>query len=141
MGNHSEVIIYLKDDIIKELESYIQYQKLKTLNFDGKHNHQTIEDFIVGCVCHYLRALKYQIDLSGLNDLGKPYRLKNNIKELMDKRGIIPADLSKETGISPSNISLILNNKNQPSLDYFFRIWIALKCPPLDKILYREVEE
>jgi len=127
--------------VLRDVEHYIEYQKLKTLNFDGHYNHTSIEQFIVGCVCHYMRALKYQIDLSGIQDLGKPYRLKNRFKEYMDKHGIIPADLVKQTGIGASNISLILKNKNQPSLDYFLRIWMALKCPPLDKILYREVEE
>lgn len=140
MGNHKEVIIHLKDDIILELERITQYRKLRTLNFSEKDDYHTMEDFIVGCICHYLRTLKNQIDLSGLDDLGKPYRLKNKFKEYMDKKGIIPADLAKETGIGASNISLILKNKNQPSLDYFLRIWMALQCPPLDRILYREEE-
>lgn len=140
MGNHTEIAIYLKDDILKELEHYVEYQKLKTLNYDGNYDHKSIEEFIVGCVCFYLRQLKHQVDLSGINDLGRPYRLQNNLKEYMDKHGIIPAELSKQTGIGASNISLILKNKNQPSLDYFLRIWMALKCPELSKILYR-VEE
>ncbi|WP_053434706.1 helix-turn-helix domain-containing protein [Sporosarcina globispora] len=140
MEKHNEVVIYLKDSVITDITNYIEYQKLKKLNFDGNYNHTNMEEFIVGCVCHYLRQLKYQIDLSGINDLGKPYRLKNRFKEYMDKHGIIPADLAKQTGIGASNISLILKNKNQPSLDYFLRIWMALKCPPLDKILYREEE-
>jgi len=140
MGNHTEITIYLKDDILKELEHYVEYQKLKTLNYDGNYDHKSIEEFIVGCVCFYLRQLKHQVDLSGINDLGRPYRLQNNLKEYMDKRGIIPAELAKQTGIGASNISLILKNKNQPSLDYFLRIWMALGCPELSKILYR-VEE
>lgn len=137
MGSHNELIIYLKDDILSELEKYIEYQRLKTLNFDGEYKHISMEEFIVGCVCHYLRMLKYQIDLSGVSDLGKPYSLKNRFKEYMDKHGISQADLARMTEIGESNISLILRNKNQPSLDYFLRIWMALKCPSLDKILYR----
>ncbi len=52
----------------------------------------------------------------------------------------IPSD-SEITKIEPSNISLIFRNKNQPSLDYFLRIWIALGCPPISDCLYREIAE
>ncbi|MCA1025696.1 helix-turn-helix domain-containing protein [Cytobacillus kochii] len=142
MEKHIEIPIYLREGILKDIDNYIIYQKSKTLNFqDSQSTYASVEQFVVGCVCHYLKQLKYQEDLSGYTDLGKPYKLKNKFRDYMDKKGVIPADLAKKTGIGASNISLILKNKNQPSLDYFLRIWIALECPQLDKVLYREVEK
>jgi|GEM_PF-1406447 len=140
MSNYKEIVIHLKEDIIKDIELLVIYQNAKTLLFHESKNTHTVEDFVVGCIHHYIERVKDQIDLSGINDLGKPYRLQNKFKEFMDKKGVSQAMLSERTGIGASNLSLIMKNKNQPSLDYFFRIWIALECPPLDKILYR-VEE
>jgi hypothetical protein len=31
-----------------------------------------------------------------------------------------------------------MNNKSQPSIEFFLRIWHALDYPPLTEILYRE---
>ena len=137
MKGYIEVKTYFAEDVMEEIETIVQYKRLKDLLYSNENNYHTTEEFIVGCVIHYIKTIKHQIDLSGIDDLGKPYRLQNKFKEYMDKHGIAQSELAKMTGIGESNISLILRNKNQSSLDYFFRIWIALKCPPLNKILYR----
>lgn len=140
MQNFQEVKLYLSDDVLKEIETIVQYKKVKDILFIDQNTPRSVEEFITGSTIGRIKLIKHQIDLSGINDLGKPYRLQNTIKEYMDKKGISQQMLADKTGISPSNISLIVKNKNQPSLDYFLRIWIALECPPLNKILYR-VEE
>ncbi|MEI2465015.1 helix-turn-helix domain-containing protein [Niallia taxi] len=140
MTIYRELVIHLKEETMKDIELLVIYQNAKTLLFHDSKQTNTIEDFVTGCIHHYIDRVKHQIDLSGINDLGKPYRLQNHLKEYIDKKGISQAMLAERTGIGASNLSLIMKNKNQPSLDYFFRIWIALECPPLDKILYR-VEE
>ncbi|PLR99627.1 helix-turn-helix domain-containing protein [Bacillus sp. T33-2] len=137
MQEFSEVKLYLSKDVLKEIDTIVNYKKLKDILYLDDHTPRSIEEFITGCVCHYIKAIKHLYDLSGLDDLGRPYRLQNRIKEYMDKNGVSQAMLAERTGILASNLSPIMKNKNQPSLDYFFRVWIALECPPLNKILYR----
>lgn len=140
MEKHIEVVLYFKESVLKEIEDYIDYQKMKVINYDGEYQHRSLEEFIVGCVCHYLRVLKKQNHLTQYHSLSKPTKIQNRIKEYLEEINMTQTQLSEKTQISPSNISLICKNRNQPSLDYFFRIWAALGYPTLDKLFYR-VEE
>lgn len=134
-----EVTVKFNPKTYNEMLKAIRYQNLR--NEFRKRNKPTdldTEDFITGCVNLYLNQLKTPHHLSGLSDLGRPYRLKNHFKQILKKKGMIQKDLADKTGIDPSNISIILSNRSQPSLDYFLRIWIALNCPPLNECLSRE---
>jgi DNA-binding Xre family transcriptional regulator len=64
--------------------------------------------------------------------------IKNNIKKIMKEQKITQKELSEMTGIDKSNLSIYMNNKSQPSIEFFLRIWHALDYPPLTEILYRE---
>lgn len=64
--------------------------------------------------------------------------IKNNIKRIMKERKMTQKELAELTGIDKSNLSIYMNNKSQPSIDFFLRIWHALEYPPLTDILYRE---
>ncbi len=64
--------------------------------------------------------------------------IKNNMKLIMKKRKMTQKELSEMTGIDKSNLSIYMNNKSQPSIEFFLRIWHALDYPPLNEILYRE---
>jgi|GEM_PF-6923878 len=64
--------------------------------------------------------------------------IKNNMKKIMKERKITQKELSEMTGIDKSNLSIYMNNKSQPSIEFFLRIWHALDYPPLNEILYRE---
>jgi DNA-binding Xre family transcriptional regulator len=64
--------------------------------------------------------------------------IKNNIKKIMKDQKITQKELSEMTGIDKSNLSIYMNNKSQPSIEFFLRIWHALDYPPLTEILYRE---
>jgi predicted XRE-type DNA-binding protein len=64
--------------------------------------------------------------------------IKNNIKKLMKERKMIQKELSELTGIDKSNLSIYMNNKSQPSIEFFLRIWHALEYPPLTELLYKE---
>lgn len=140
MENYKKVEIYLKEELFNEIEQLTDYRNARLLvrNMDKKP--KQLDSFIIGCIVHYLKDIKKQDVLAGYDDLGKPYRLKNRLKEYLKKRGMLQKDLAAKTEIDEGNISSILNNKNQPSTDYFLRIWIALGCPALDEIFYREKE-
>jgi transcriptional regulator with XRE-family HTH domain len=64
--------------------------------------------------------------------------IKNNIKKLMKERKMTQKELSELTGIDKSNLSIYMNNKSQPSIEFFLRIWHALEYPPLAQLLYKE---
>jgi DNA-binding Xre family transcriptional regulator len=64
--------------------------------------------------------------------------IKNNIKKIMKEQRITQKELSEMTGIDKSNLSIYMNNKSQPSIEFFLRIWHALDYPPLNELLYRE---
>jgi DNA-binding Xre family transcriptional regulator len=137
-----EINVKFKKETFKEINEYVQYQNLRNdkAKRKGKPIDLSLEDFVTGCVNAYLSKLKNGEELAGLDDLGKPYRLKNNFKDYITNLGWKQKDLAEKTKIDAGNISIILSNRSQPSLDYFLRIWIAIGCPPMNKVLYREDE-
>jgi DNA-binding Xre family transcriptional regulator len=64
--------------------------------------------------------------------------IRNNMKKIMKEKRITQKELSVKTGIDKSNLSIYMNNKSQPSIEFFLRIWHALDYPALNEILYRE---
>lgn len=140
MENKVKVELYIDKEMADRIKRLTEYTN--TMNiikpFKGKRNDYIIEDFIYGCVDRYLDEIETYYDISGLKDLGEPYKLNNRIKEKLINIGWKQKDLADKTGIDKSNISMILSNRSQPSLDYFLRIWIALDCPPINELFYRK---
>jgi DNA-binding Xre family transcriptional regulator len=64
--------------------------------------------------------------------------IKNNIRKIMKEQKMTQKELAEITGIDKSNLSIYMNNKSQPSIEFFLRIWHALDYPPLNEILFRE---
>ena len=140
MKNYKKISFYIEEDIYNELERIIHYRNSRILALDMGKKFGTVEEFSKGCLNYYLKQLRTQDSLAGIDDLGKPFRLKNRFNELMLKRGLRQIDVSSATEIKPSNINKIFKNENQPSLDYFLRLWVFFGCPPLNDVLYREEE-
>jgi DNA-binding Xre family transcriptional regulator len=138
--DYERIYIHLKKDVIKDIEKIIEYKDKRDFVFNKEENYTSVEKFIVGCVYYYLRQIKNIEYFSGINDLGRPFRLENKIGELLELKRMSQKDLSDLTGIAAPNINNFVKNKNQPSLDYFLRIWIALECPPLDWLFFRITE-
>lgn len=137
MSNYKKITIFLNEDIYNEVNTIIEYRN-KRIQFDKEDKKVTsIEEFVTGSVIQILKWLKDEESFAGMAELGKPYQLENSFKEIMTSKGMRGKELAEITNIHHGNISLILNNKNQPSLDYFLRIWIALGCPPLNECLHR----
>lgn len=137
MKNYVQIPIYLSEEVYNQVNTIVEYKNMRDLVFTNTNNHKTIEKFIVGCVCDYLKQIKSDQPIdTPLSLLGKN-PLKNNIKQYMKELGMTQAELSEKAGISTSNMSLIVSNKNQPGLDYFIRIWVALECPPIHQLVYR----
>lgn len=141
MEDYKKVTIFLNGNLYKELLDIVEYRNKRILVDNEEKKATSIEEFVTGSVIQVLKWIKSEDSLAGNDDLGKPYRLKNRFKEIAEKKRIRGKDLSELTNIHQGNISIIFQNRSQPSLDYFLRIWIALGCPPLNECLYREIDE
>jgi DNA-binding Xre family transcriptional regulator len=137
-----EIPIYLNKDTVDLIQRIVSLENNKNLIYKPERfSHNSINDFITGCIYTYLKQIQQQDNLTGIEELAKPFTLKNRFKEIAEKKHLRGKDLVEMTNINAGNISYILSNRNQPSLDYFLRIWIALGCPPLNECLYREETE
>lgn len=134
---YERITIHLRKDIAEDIRKIVEYKNIKDLLFEDKDSYVNVEEFIVGCVCYYLRQIKGTVDLSGINKLNSNEILQNRLNELLEQKRMTQLQLSEQTGIAPSNINNYIKNKNQPSLEHFMRIWITLGCPPLDWLLHR----
>lgn len=141
MTNYKKITVFLNEDLFNDINKIIEHRNRRVILDEEDLKPASIEEFVTGSVIQVLKWLNSQEVSSGLSDLGKPYRLKNHFKEILKRKGMIQRQLAEKSGIDPSNISIILANKSQPSLDYFLRIWIALDCPPLNECLSREEDE
>lgn len=141
MKEYEKMEIYLKKETVEVIKRIVEFENTKNLLYKKERfSSYQIQDFIIGCVNTYIKEIRSQEDHSGIEELSRPYRLKNRFKEISQTKGLSQEQVSELTGINPSNISVIFRNKSQPSLDYFLRLWITLDCPPLDKCLYREIK-
>jgi DNA-binding Xre family transcriptional regulator len=137
MGEYKKVTIFLNDEIYNEILRIVEYRNKRVIVDNEDKKATTIEEFVTGSVIQVLKWLKAEEVSAGFDDLGKPYRLRNHFKEILKSKGWTQKMLAEKTNIDPSNISIILSNRSQPSLDYFLRIWIALECPQINKCLSR----
>lgn len=136
-----KVELFLYKETVDNIRKIRDYENIKNeIKDNGRSTTNELSDFITGCVNLYLRKLNGEESLAGFDDLGKPYRLKNRFKAYLKSKGLKQVELAEKTGIDPGNISIILSNRSQPSLDYFLRIWIALGRPPIENVMYREEE-
>ncbi|MCK5611322.1 helix-turn-helix transcriptional regulator [Candidatus Pacearchaeota archaeon] len=55
-------------------------------------------------------------------------RIGDKMALIMEAKGISPKELAKNTGLTQSHISLIKNNKRNPSVENLVKIADALYC-------------
>lgn len=135
------ITVYLKPSTVDRLNRISHYLSIRD---NSEYN---VEKVIKAALVDYLDLMEplSEEEKSNLKSLifsprsEQEYALKNRFKEIMKQKGIKAVQIHRDTGISESNLSQVLNNKNQNmSLDYFLRIWIALDCPPIGDCLYRK---
>jgi hypothetical protein len=141
MGEYKKISIFLNDELYNQVLQIVEYRN-KRINLDNEDKKPTnIEEFITGSIMQSLKWINGQNVVAGMDDLGKPYRLKNRFKAIAESKGLRGKDLAHMTNIHAGNISIIFSNRSQPSCDYFLRIWIALGCPPITECFYRTEDE
>ena len=132
------VTIHLKTHTIEKLFKISSYLSLRN------NEEKPVEYVIKAAIADYLDVMlptsgKEKKYIKSLLFDGPKYVIKNRFKEIMEQKNIKAVQIHRNTDISESNLSQILNNKNQNmTLDSFLRIWIALDCPPIADCLYRE---
>ncbi|GLI82341.1 hypothetical protein ANABIO32_00270 [Rossellomorea marisflavi] len=142
MTNYKKLTLFLSEELLGKVESYVDIENQKNSLWKNERTRYLQEsDFIRGVLVDFFDEMESNTVASGFDDLGKPFRLQNNFKEIALKKGMTQKHVADLTNIDPGNISRIWKNQSQPSLDYFLRIWICLNCPPLNKCLYREGEK
>ncbi|MCC2357722.1 MULTISPECIES: helix-turn-helix transcriptional regulator [Bacillus cereus group] len=131
--------IDLSPRILEEVERYVTYQNIRR-KLEGSEEEIQVEDIVKAALIHYLGQLEQAIELNKFKKIASDvqFPLKNNIAEIMLKNGMKQAELSRKTGIKSGNMSMIVNNKVQPSMENFLKIWSVLKFPPLHEIFYRD---
>ncbi|WP_078429364.1 helix-turn-helix domain-containing protein [Alkalihalobacterium alkalinitrilicum] len=103
-----------------------------------------LEDFIKGSVHNELDRMELINEIFcelKTKPLRSPKNVKNKFKEQLKILGLKQQDLSEMTGISNSELSIVLNNKRFISMEYFLLIWISLGCPPIEKCFELEKVE
>ena len=132
-----KIEIDLKKETMVKLTEIAQYETLQR-KIRGEDEIVSEEDVIKGAIFECLEKIYNYNKVTVNHELGRPYKLKNRFESVMKYQGVTAKDMSEATGIHQGNISKFVNNKNQPSLDYFLRMWIYLKCPDVFNVLYRE---
>lgn len=133
-----KIEIELKEDTVRKLEELAVYETTQR-KLRGVDEFISVEDIIKASIYDYLTKVYSYGKITNENNLrDKNYQLKNRFKKIAEQEGIKPKDLSDITNIPSPNISRILNNKVQPSLDSFVKICIALKVYDVFSVLYRE---
>lgn len=141
--SYVEVKVKIKKSTYDDLNSIVYYlnSRHQLRNNENKNSPCTIEEIIKGATIREIDKIKtfhYNVVRKGSKKIGGKAPLKNRIKDILKELNIKQLDLSEMTGIDRSNISFIVNNRNQPSADYLFRIWVALDFYPLEEMFYRE---
>ncbi|MCZ2970214.1 helix-turn-helix transcriptional regulator, partial [Acinetobacter baumannii] len=106
-----------------------------------------LEILVRGIILTFLKKIEQatetgEINVNYLKILASntDYPLRNKLKQYLKNIGMKQAELAAITNIKKGNISLIVNNHVQPSLEAFFKIWAALQYPPIEELFYRDKE-
>ncbi|MGG4438354.1 helix-turn-helix transcriptional regulator [Priestia megaterium] len=140
MGDSKEISIHLSKEVVDQINNILQLENSLNHVIKSRNHKPTydIEDFIIGCIHKQLAHIDMIRDLEAYEHLGETRQLKNRIKEVAESKGWNQKRLTEVTGINKGTASTIFSNNHQPSIDYFLRIWIALGCPPIEELFYRE---
>lgn len=138
MDNKINLNIELNESTINRIEKIVNYENSKNQLKLKDRPLRSIEDFIKGAVIRELQKIEHFYALADFERLNKKSKLKNNIRQYIKYHKIKQRELAIVTGMDEGSISHILNNRNQPTLEVFIKIWVALNCPPIEEILYRE---
>lgn len=136
-----EIKIEINEETYSIVKNLVNYENLKNNIMQNERLPINESDIVKAALNYYLHDVRnfYKQKIgSQKGNLLVSRNLKNRIQEIIDKLNLKQKDLVELTGIDKANISIILNNHSQPSMDYFIRIWLALDCPNIEDMFYYE---
>lgn len=136
---HLEITIKLSSQTLDKLQTMVEYfnGRNELLNVSERVG---VEELICGSVMRFIEEGQLIVKPLTMNAQGVSGVIKNNFKKICSENGIRQQEIVNITGIDKATISGIFNNKSQPSLDNFLKIWHVLNYPPINQCLYRDVE-
>lgn len=114
---------------------------------NNKGKEVTPEHLLKAALAHYLERFYECLTIdryesNTLIPLGNPnYSLVIDIEDHINQLGIPLIRIAKQLNISKGTLINIIENKHQPSLDTFTRIWWLIGCPPLHEVLHRDMSK
>ena len=141
MENQIELNVKINSDLYKKVREILGYTNT-LVSFKDKDLPLTDEEIINSALFYYFEKMDtvmgfHKIDKRALN-LDEGTKIKNRFKDILKMIGMKQKELAELTGIDSATLSTMLANKNQPSIEYFLRIWSVLGCPPIEEVFYRE---
>ena len=145
MENKVFYTISVTEKTAQQIKEYSEFLNTKNKMRQNKLPFITEEDVVRGAIYDLFEVLErfYKFKRCEITEklhIEPSSKIKNRLREIAIEQELDQASVAKLTGIEPANISRIFNNRNQPSIDYFFRIWIALERPPIEDIFYADGE-
>ncbi|WP_226035635.1 helix-turn-helix domain-containing protein [Aquibacillus saliphilus] len=134
-----ELKINLKDETYESIERIITWLNLNNqIKSPDKPNDYTIEEIVRGFIISKVEEFSHFDDINPLliQDIDKNSIIKNRFKEISKNQNITIKQVADQLDMKPPNVSKIWNNKSQPRMELFIKIWIILGCPKLQDCLY-----
>lgn len=136
-----EVTVSLNEKIYQQIQDIVGYCKVSGLVI-SKELPINEEEVINSALHYYLRRLEnmasyLKVETRALN-LKSGTKIKNNLKHIATMKKLKQREIADLTGIDQATLSTIFNNHNQPSIEYFLRLWTVLGCPDIEDCFYRE---
>ena len=133
--------VKVKRDLYTKVRDVIGFSKLNS-TYTNKELPVTDDEIVNSALYYYFEKMDtllgfHDIEKSVYNGEGK---IKNRFKDILKGIDMKQKELAALSQIDDATISLILTNRNQPTIDSFLKIWVVLGMPPLEEIFYREKE-
>ncbi|MCA1021621.1 helix-turn-helix domain-containing protein [Halobacillus litoralis] len=133
----NQITVTISDKNLSRIQELVDLENSISKWTKNKWRERSVEDFIKGAIYQRIEMFDNFDEFYEVFSKGRT-NYKNNFKCLTEEISMTQADVASITGINPSTINQIFNNHSQPRMDYFFKIWITLGCPPLYKCLTKE---
>jgi DNA-binding XRE family transcriptional regulator len=133
-----EITLHVPKEIFDKVLQIVSYLNTYDQLHKTNEEHLSVENFIIGSINDVIENIEnFYPSALNQNISFEDTKLENNLKGYLQRNKIKQIDLAEWTQLDPTTISLIVKNRNQPTLDHFLRIWAVLGFPPIDELVYR----
>jgi predicted XRE-type DNA-binding protein len=139
-NEYVHIEIAIKKENYERLVKIVEYYNAKTDLLNKDWELTSVDKLIKGSIIKQIEEIETILKPVILKDdeLNNEGKLKNSLQQIIKDNGLRQTDITELTGIAKTTLSGILNNRNQPSLDHFLRIWSVLGFPDIRRCFYRE---